>query len=232
MSAPVSDTVSDDDADMLAAEYVLGVLDAPDRARAEDMARHSPQFAARIAAWEAQLSPLVDEVAPIVPAPDLLHKINARLFGARAGFWARLLPKTRMAGSIAAVLGTGAMAALSVIVIAVMLHFSGGIDRPLQSATLIASGSEVRFQAQLDGGIVTVLQTAGAPPMAGRSYELWLIDGDAAPLSLGLVSGRLTLNLPPANAGFVLAVTDEPFGGGPGGKPSGAVIAAGSFPEI
>jgi anti-sigma-K factor RskA len=59
--APLTPREEDDG---FAAEYILGVLDAADRARAEDRIKHEPVFAAAVAAWEQRLSGLNDDYAP------------------------------------------------------------------------------------------------------------------------------------------------------------------------
>ena len=214
-----------DENDLLAAEYALGVLEGADRARAEGLIKQSPAFAARVAAWEARLSPLADEF-DAVPPPNLMPKIEARLFGA---------PKLRRwftmpTGWLGGLIGTGAMAALSVVVLALLLSFCATAPQtPIQTATLLAEGSTVEFLAQLEGGNLTLTRTEGTPPAPDRSYELWLIDGDKAPVSLGLIDAALTLPAPNLAIGYVLAVTDEPFGGGPNGVATGPIVAAGMF---
>ena len=77
----MTDTVSPaEDDDAAAAEYVLGVQDAADRAGVEQRIRSDAAFARRIADWEYRLSGLNGGFAE-VPAPDLLPAIEARLFG-------------------------------------------------------------------------------------------------------------------------------------------------------
>jgi anti-sigma-K factor RskA len=74
-----------------------------------------------------------------------------------------------------------------------------------------------------------------------RSYELWLIPsgGDTTPRSLGLIEpGRpVRLAIPAALAArftpdATLAVTREPPGGSPDGKPTLPAIAAGKLMNL
>ncbi len=226
---PPSASDPTDENDLLAAEYALGVLEDADRARAERMIKSSPAFAARVAAWEMRLSPLADEIAA-VPAPNLMPKIEARLFGPKKSGLRKWLAMPT--GWLGGLVGTAVMAALSVVVLALMLEFGGGsADRPVQTATLLATGSPVQFLAQLEGGTLTLSRTQGPAPAADRSYELWLIDGDKAPVSLGLIGDSVTLPAPNAAKGYVLAVTDEPLGGGPNGVATGQILAAGMFAD-
>ena len=130
-----------DEHDLLAAEYALGVLEGADRARAEGLIKQSPAFAARVAAWEARLSPLADEIDAVAP-PNLMPKIEARLFGA---------PKLRRwfampTGWLGGLIGTGAMAALSVVVLALLLNFGGTAPQtPIQTATLWPKAARSSF---------------------------------------------------------------------------------------
>jgi anti-sigma-K factor RskA len=69
---------------------------------------------------------------------------------------------------------------------------------------------------------------------SGRVQELWLIPADGTPRSLGIVSAeRAQSGLVPEewlallDARAILAITLEPPGGGPGGKPTGPVTAKG-----
>jgi anti-sigma-K factor RskA len=253
MSTPITsdDRSPLDENDMLAAEYALGVLDLAERAHVEAMAKSSPAFAARIAAWEARLAPMADDIDPIAPPPNLLPQIEARLFAAppHAAPMAQLRARFALPqGWWRGVLGTGGMAAVSVLVIAGIVQFTNmpitDSDRadpsstaqqtPDQSAvqtiTLLAEGSDLIYRVQRASGQITLTRTAGAPAPSNRSYELWVINGDAAPVSLGLIDASLTLPEPPI-AGYVLAITDEPFGGGPNGVATGPVLALGKFDE-
>lgn len=235
MSALSQNDLSPSEQDLLAAEYVLGALDAAARAQAESLAKSDPEFAARIAGWQDRMAGLNDGYAA-VPAPDLLPKIEARLFGTA--------PKSRLDALkslfrpnwswhdwswLDGLAGTALLTAVSVVLLALMLKLNPAPDL---TTTLRADASPQQFRAHLIDGNLTVDQAAGTPPAQGRSYELWILVDGAAPQSLGLIDGTITLPAPSAETGYVLAVTDEPFGGGPGGKPTGAIIAAGKFEAI
>ena len=56
------------EAEALAAEHALGVLDARERAEAETRMARDPAFAADVEAWRHRLAPMLDSVAA-VPAP-------------------------------------------------------------------------------------------------------------------------------------------------------------------
>ena len=205
----------DEEADLTAAEYVLGVLDAGERGAAEVRLKREPAFAAAVAAWEDRLSglnPGFDEAA----APDLLPRIEARLFPvqtrARRG-WIGWL--------------AGAAVAVSVVAVSVAVYLAP-TGAPDLVTEIAGEASDLRFAAVIDNDTLVLTRLSGTPPEPGKAHELWLIVGDNAPLSLGLIGeGSLVLPLADAPAGAILAITLEPEGGGPGGKPSGPVLASG-----
>jgi anti-sigma-K factor RskA len=61
----------------LAAEYVLGTLDADERAQVETMMAVDQGFAAMIEAWEHRLGPLNQMVGSLEPRPEVWDKIKA-----------------------------------------------------------------------------------------------------------------------------------------------------------
>jgi anti-sigma-K factor RskA len=74
-------TVTDDEI-ALAAEYVLGTLDAAELAQAAQRIAAEPAFAALVGDWERRLGELNAMVAPIEPPADMLEKILAKLASA------------------------------------------------------------------------------------------------------------------------------------------------------
>ena len=60
---------AEDDLDLLAGEYVLGVLAPDERAAVERRLLDNPDLAARVAAWQVRLAPLAEDLAPVTPRP-------------------------------------------------------------------------------------------------------------------------------------------------------------------
>jgi anti-sigma-K factor RskA len=59
-------------------------------------------------------------------------------------------------------------------------------------------------------------------------HEVWLIVGNATPISLGLIDGAaLTLATTGLAPGMVIAISLEPTGGSPTGTPTGPVLVTG-----
>jgi anti-sigma-K factor RskA len=69
----------DEDRDGFAAEYVLGTLDAEERAHADTLLQADPTFAAAVRQWERRLGELNVLVAPIEPPAPVWDKIKASL---------------------------------------------------------------------------------------------------------------------------------------------------------
>lgn len=198
--------------DALAAEYVLGVLDLPERAEAEARIRTDAGFAALVTAWETRLDGLNDGFDP-APAPDLLPQIEARLFPKPA-------PRRRFGlsfGWLSGALVAGVLALASIAVLAP--------PRPELVATLATADNRLAYAVTHFGETLRVTRVAGASGMAGQVHELWVIAPGESPVSLGLLQDKpLVITYPDPPEGFVFAVSVEPEGGSPTGQPTGPVI--------
>ena len=230
----MSDETPDRDDDIvLAGEYALGLLSEDEAAAFELRLASEPELRAMHAAWAEDLAAMTEEVAPVAPPASLLPKIERRLYPdemrRRQGLWDRF-----------------GLAGLAVAVLALGLYVGPELfDRPpappsdpAYTAQIAAEdGSFVvaaAYDAESDALYLDRREGAATP---GRSLELWLIAGDAAPVSLGLLSDdpvtvvQVTDDLRGALEGGVLAISDEPPGGSPTGAPTGPVVAAGPITE-
>jgi len=217
----------------LAAEYVLGLL--ADEALRDFRARleREPALRAEVLAWERRFASMAEtEVAPVQPSAGVEAQLMAQLFREEDR------PARRMSGAWRWILGL-AIAALAAVAV---LFFTGGPDRGFEpdfAARISAEDNSLVLAAVLDAetGRLAVIREAGAVA-DGRAQELWLIAGEAAPVSLGLLSEaaetEVTVpeDLRPLFAGGILAVSDEPPGGSPTGAPTGDVLALGQVSEI
>ena len=204
----------------LAAEYVLGALDLAERTAAEARFKRDPAFAASVNDWQNRLSDLNDDYSE-AEAPNLLPQIEARLFPQA--------PKQRRWFAWAA----GALTAGAIAVAALVMLPPPAPPAPTMTAELSAEASALRYTAAIAGDQLTLTRIAGADAEAGKDYELWIIEGDKAPVSLGvLTEASVTIPAPKAAAGYLLAITLEPKGGGPDGKPTGPILAVGPLKNI
>jgi anti-sigma-K factor RskA len=70
---------ADDNKEVLAAEYVLGTLDADDRANARMLMAIDPEFAGNVALWERRFGELYALIDPVEPSPHNWDWIKARI---------------------------------------------------------------------------------------------------------------------------------------------------------
>jgi anti-sigma-K factor RskA len=210
--APLTPREADD---ALAAEYVLGVLDLSERAAAEARIKRDPGFAATVTDWEVRMGGLNDDY-PEVPAPDLLPRIEARLFPTDAP-----APSRRRFGLSFGWLSGAAIAA----VVALATVATLAPPRADLVATLATADNRLAYRVTHFGETLQVTRVAGVPAVEGQVHELWIIAPDANPVSLGLLEDRpLVIDYPTPPDGFVFAVSVEPAGGSPTGQPTGPVI--------
>ncbi len=231
-------TVSPDD-DFAAAEFALGTLDPGERATLAARRLREPELDAAIRAWETRLSPLAEAAPPIEPPRDYLAAIEARLgsdpalaAAAEVAALQRRLARWRAAAvaaaSLAAVLAIGVVTRETMRE-AAPREFVAVLQRSADSPAFVAS-------VNLETRELTVRPVA-APPQPDKSYELWIIDPKlGAPRSLGVLdTGQVTRN--PRLAAYdpaivedaTYAVTVEPPGGSPNGKPSGPPVFLGKL---
>ncbi|MGN6585291.1 MAG: anti-sigma factor [Rhizobiaceae bacterium] len=227
--------------DIVAAEYVVGVLSVEERRQAAARIEHDPAFARLVDEWEARLSPLASAYAEAEPSAGLKDVIDRRLFGsgeaaglpqARVGLW-QSLGFWRGLSAIAAAAFVIALAAplLRQPVLPVGQNYA---------ASLAANGSAVHYLAYYDSksGSIALSHVSGERA-AGHDFQLWLIAGKNKPVSLGVipVGGDVRLPVKPELrdtlvAGNTIAISLEPKGGSPTGQPTGPVVAAGGLSKI
>jgi anti-sigma-K factor RskA len=233
----IGDDIGDGNADhSLAAEYVLGLLNAEERAAVARRIAVEPAFAAEVRQWQARFADL-DHAFEESPAPShLLATIEARVFGApaRPGGLRALWENLNLWRGLAA-------AALAVAVIAIGMNVMrpAALDPRAFATQLVAAleeeGSNVKFLALYDSASGTVRLTALSGAAApDRDFELWAIEDNNPPVSMGVVpaNARSEVTMTPDilaqfGEGSVLAITLEPKGGSPTGDPTGPVVAKG-----
>jgi anti-sigma-K factor RskA len=230
--------------DALAAEYVLGVLDGGEREAAAGRIESDAAFARLVEAWEARFSPLSDAIEPVEPPAALKRAIDARLFGANpADAPARAAATVGFWGSLALWRG---VAIASLVALAFMIAQPWLIQPPADApagrlvASLAPQESDVHYFVVYDAraGDIGLSHVTGERA-ADRDFELWVIEGDGPPASLGVIPGGSTVHVAVGEAlrqrieaGAVFAISLEPSGGSPTGQPTGPVVAAGDLRDI
>ena len=234
-------TLASDD-DFAAAEFALGTLEAGERASLAARRLREPELDAAIRAWEARLSPLAEATAPIAPPDDFLPGIEARIRAAAARpdpDGVATLQRRLALWRSAAIGATGIAAALAIGFVA---REATRVVAPKEFVAILQkSGDSPAFVATINlaKGELSVRPVA-APLQAGKSYELWIIEATlGAPRSLGIIDAA-AVTRGARLAGYdravvedaTYAVTVEPEGGSPDGKPSGPPVFLGKLVAV
>ena len=75
--------------ELLAAEFVLGLLEGEDLLAARARAQSDATFAEKITYWQDRLAPLADTIAPRTPRAELWPRIEAALASGERSGWKR-----------------------------------------------------------------------------------------------------------------------------------------------
>jgi anti-sigma-K factor RskA len=241
---------AEDDRDLLAAEYVLGALEGPER---EDVVRRADSDAVlgtAIAAWEVRLAPLAAMVPPVAPPVTLWPRVEtscgltaAPLGPASAA--GRAAPRRGLWDAIgfwrgATAAGFGLAAAIAVAAVITRPPPPVPVaapEIPVASAVLAPSkGGTPAFVAEATPEKTLVLRPLERLAVAAdKDYELWALpDGTSVPKPLGVLKAAgQTVTLPPSLHGpMLLLVSLEQKGGSPTGLPQGPVLWLGHMPQL
>lgn len=233
--------------DRLAGEYALGLLEGDDLAGAARLLAEDEDFRNRVARWSGRFGPLLDQVEPASPPPDLWARVEraiapdampARPEGSNVVLLRRKVNLWR-----------GYSAAATALAASLALFLVTRPDAPVPAppaegalvAAMSAEGSAARLVANYDPDrhMLIVTPAAGIQAVPGHAHELWLIPADGKPRSMGLVvpGAPRRIEVPEPMLGELkpdatLALSVEPTGGSPSGSPTGPVIAAGKLARI
>jgi anti-sigma-K factor RskA len=222
--------------DKLAAEYVLGTMSTRARRRFEIYLRGNPQLRKAVSQWEFRLTSLTDAVAPIEPPLRVWEAVRARLRFGRASstFWENL-SFWRLSS-----FASGMLALALVIFVALPRP-----QAPLDTARMVVVMNDIAtskpamtasWEPGQRGERSMRIRVIGHAEMApNTAWELWMLPGgDQPPVSLGLITTHETqiVKVPQGLAARLdssqgLAMSVEPAGGSPTGRPSGPVLYAG-----
>ena len=233
-----------DDPEMLAAEYVLGVLAPDDVAVIRMRLANDATLAGAVAGWEKRLARLASEVTPIAPPRQIWEQITASLeadgslpispppksvtlagLGSSLAFW-----RMATAASLALAAGLAMWLFANPNRIAMQSNQSG----PYMTALTPGQSNSPSWAvpAGADGKIfVTTIGPAAKP--ADKDLQLWAVArGDTKPVSLGVLpqSGTyVTGDAGLPHAHLLLLVSIEPKGGSRTGRPTGPVLIGGEL---
>ena len=227
--------------DAVAAEYVLGVLDAGERQAAARRIEAEPDFARLVDAWEVRLAPMA-AAYPSEPAPDgAKQAIDRRLFGGQAVSGAAAAPGLWQSLAFWRGLTVAALAALALaIAVPLMTPAPEGPRERLVASLAPQEQSNVHYFVVYDASTRDIgLSHVTGDRASGRDFELWVIEGSNAPQSVGVIPAGSSVHLAVDDelqrkiaAGAALAISLEPAGGSPTGAPTGPVVALGELHDV
>jgi anti-sigma-K factor RskA len=221
-------------ADRLAAEYVAGTLRGGARRRFEGLLPAHALLREATRAWQDRLMPLTAAIAPVQPSGQVWRRVSERIGDGRGdakagrGAWHRL----------AFWRGLTAVASVAAIGLAVLLAGPHAVPPPVvvvlaaTNAAGAAQPNAIVASISGDGASLVARPIVPVSVQADRSLELWAVPTQGAPRSLGVLpggGGTVALRGKVLAGADTLAVTLEPAGGSPTGKPTGPIVYAGKF---
>ena len=236
-------------AEVLAGEYVLGVLDAAQRRQVQARIEVDPAFARLVAGWEQRLGIWLDAVEPVAAPAHAWPRIRTRLGwspveGGKRGVW-------QSVGFWRAMTAVAAAAAVAAVFLGRMPQAPTPVAPPPVAVQPAEPARPVITLAREDGtpgwlasvdvanGTVRMVPVPAPADAQGRVPELWLIPPGEAPRSLGLLTLDKTQLVVVPKAllrawakGSTLAVSLDPPGSARQGVPSGPIIAKGGIEAI
>jgi anti-sigma-K factor RskA len=221
-------------ADALAADYVIGTMRGAARRRFEALLPAHAGLRRATVEWQERLMPLTVAIEPVQPAGDVWRRVSDRLDRRKsvvAGAWQRLA----FWRSLTAFASVAAIALVVLLAsprptappVVVVLAATGAAASGTEAAPIVASISG-------DGATLVTRPIVPVALRSDRSLELWAVPKDGGtPRSLGVLptgSGATVALRGKVLADVdTLAVTIEPPGGSPTGKPTGPIVYAGKF---
>jgi len=233
---------------LLAAEYVLGLLDPATSRQARLRVARDAAFAREVESWSHRFDALHDELGEADVPAHAWPRLRTRLGWspvekrAGAGLW-----------KAAAAAGFAAAAALAVValqpppapvstpqvVTAPDVPANRNAMPELPVTELVASNGQIAYLATVDtrGGGMWLVPVPGTVPAGTRAPVLWLIAPGQQPKSLGYVGASRShwVDVPKAElhagmqSGWTVAITMEPVQPVAPQVPSGKPMAAGTL---
>ncbi len=239
-----------EDRDVLAGEYVLGLLDAVAMADVKQALRTDADLARRVAFWEEQLLPASSALGKAEVDSAQWARIEQALATRRQALDRSTPPAlTRSkSGMMRAAWRsptlwrtTTGLATAAALVLAILLsRMSAPAESPtryfaiLQSRDTLGQESGPGWLIQIaQNGTVRSLPLVDVQPGSGRALQLWTLwDQARGPVSLGVLPPGGAIRLPPERLeaigdGQLFEITLEPEAGSPIGRPTGRILFIG-----
>ncbi|MGH8280197.1 MAG: anti-sigma factor [Gammaproteobacteria bacterium] len=213
--------------ELLAGEYVLGLLHGAARRRFERLLIEDARLRAEIIRWEEKFAAWNRSLRPLIPPAFVWHRLQARIETESKAVRA---PRLKAWWS-------GAVAVAAVVMLVLGIFLGRSVLAPLLPPAYLAVMSSAKGQPLW---LITVhpktrriemKALADNTPPPGKSYELWMLPGSGKPIAVGLMnsSGSASETVSVEVIAAVvdakgLAISVEPEGGSSTGQPTGPVV--------
>lgn len=225
--------------DRLAAEFALGTSPPRVRRRLAAIARRDRTVAAALSTWERRIAILAEAVPAVTPPPRVWRAIVTRLgldpqdastaslrWWQRIGFWRAFATASFVA---AVALGVS--------------ELRRAPERPAAPLVVVLAGPDAKAAliatATRGNRYLTVKSVGNAAPPPDKAFELWALPQSGTPQAIGVIPPGGLVRVPLVNPVEetlsnipALAVSLEPAGGSPTGKPTGPVLYSGAIERM
>lgn len=215
----------------LAADYVSGAMRGAARRRFEGLMMADATLRREVREWQDDIYPLALALPPQAPPGRVWRAIRARLRGNASPFtwgWNGVYSWRALSGALAAAVLVSGIVFPMQLEQAVREERMAVLQTPeAHAAVLVRADSRGALRAR---ALEDLASTA-----RDHAFELWALRPGVPPQSLGLVAAAGATAL--AGKGVLsgvdqLAITLEPPGGSPSGKPTGPIVMSGKLLEI
>lgn len=213
--------------ELLAGEYVLGLLRGAARRRFERLLIEDARLRAEVTDWEEKFVAWNRGLQPLAPSASVWRRLQSRV---ETETTLAKVPRLKAWWSGAAV-----VAAVVMLVIGIFLGRSvlAPSPAPAYVAVMSTAQGQPRWLITVHPRTrrVDMKALANNTPPPGKSYELWMLPGSGKPIAMGLMNTTGSAS-ETVSAGLIAAITSakglaisvEPEGGSPTGQPTGPVI--------
>lgn len=226
--------MSDQTSDLLACEYVLGLLEGEALAEFERRLAHDRPLQTAVARWREHFSAIDATATPIPVSGPLWEKIESSV--GRLGVVERgPALRERLWSSLGFWRGTSFAGIAATLALAgvVGLLATRPVPRPVVVAVMqtgeMSPGAIVNAFAD---GSLTIIPLKDFVVPEGQTMQFWTLwDKNTGPVSVGLLDRSRALRFEradlPHHNDQIYEITLEPAGGSPTGKPTGPVLVKG-----
>lgn len=229
------------DPDVLAGEYVLGLLDGAVLQSFERRLDDNPALSAAVQRWRSRLAPIDATAKQFDPPAEMWRRIESGLDPVIAArpHAAAPTPSVNRLRQWWESLWLWRSAALAGAAAAIVLAVSLGaaVERARRQPVMVAvlltdSNVAAAVVNTFADGRVELLPLQDIAVPEGRALQIWTLwDRAAGPRSVGLVDRARTVALRldnlPLGANQLFEITVEPASGSPTGRPTGPIVAKG-----